>query len=430
MTERSATLLLALGALILFYLLMFGGRAPAVTDAPARPVSSEIAPNGYAALKLWLQRSGVRVHELRARYPELTAATVDLPARGNLLIVTLPGEQGVRTEELATLDRWLRRGNTLLVLVALLDRPDWAQAAENSGLFDLAAITGLEFDTPPQRARRQRGGAPAVQNAPITRRDLALIVRPEPLRARPTRPHVLLAGVRTIAGLTDYRADALSLRQPYGGFALELLRTSPGSEGAMWLRAVGDGHILVSAFGSLLTNRAIARDDNAVLLANLVAHSVAPDGAVIFDDFRQGVTATVDADRFFSDPRLFWTVAVLLLVWLFWVVGATRLRTPVARSPAPRQIDQVAANGAFFARVIRPWDAAARMLELQRLRLAARAGLPRDAPPPWEWLARHPRIAAADLEALRSAYGGLHPRRRARLIELHNLIQRIDRQLS
>ena len=51
------------------------------------------------------------------------------------------------TEEFVPLDRWIRAGNTLLVLAALSDIPDWAFVRQESRLGDLNLLTGLEFET-------------------------------------------------------------------------------------------------------------------------------------------------------------------------------------------------------------------------------------------------------------------------------------------
>src|ERR1700733_15415393 len=81
-----------------------------------------------------------------------------LPATGNLLVVTLPAVTSFRTEEFRPLDTWVRAGNTLLVLAALSDDPDWAFSAGRPASGDLTLLTGLEFET-------VRGSRPAKPRA-------------------------------------------------------------------------------------------------------------------------------------------------------------------------------------------------------------------------------------------------------------------------
>src|SRR5687767_15036527 len=121
MRERLVTLLLAAGALLAFYALWLRP-APSLGDGDlARPTTSERRGDGYSALFEWLRRSGVDAHSLRERYTVLETAQGS--RRGNLLILTLPGVEVFRSEELRALDRWVRNGNTLLIMAALLDEP-------------------------------------------------------------------------------------------------------------------------------------------------------------------------------------------------------------------------------------------------------------------------------------------------------------------
>ena len=168
---------------------------------------------------------------------------------------------------------------------------------------------------------------------------------------------------------------------------------------------------------TLFTNRALGLADNARLLSNIIATNLGPGGAVLFDDVHQGLGANYDPARFYRDPRLHMTIAIVASLWLSWVLGATRLRIPTSRAPVPREAELVRATGGFLARVLTPAAAARRMYEhfLKRR--------------PWELLERQPRIATADLTQLRSWYSQLGTSR-VPLIRLHNLMVKINRQLN
>jgi hypothetical protein len=154
-----------------------------------------------------------------------------------------------------------------------------------------------------------------------------LLEVPEKLTLTATGPHVLLEGVKTLELMTDYTPQEWSLRMPYDNFLLTLARTA-GGEGALFEQRVGEGRILLSAGGSLFTNRALGNADNARLFANIVSARMSRDGVVLFDDLRQGLSASYDPARFYDDPRLYKTLFIVLGLWLVWVLGSTRLRAP------------------------------------------------------------------------------------------------------
>ena len=152
MRDRLTTLACALGALLVFTLLFVHTGPPGARDA-AVPTTAERRAGGLLGVATWLREEGIPVVSLRQRFGALTQSP-GIPATGNLLIVTLPAATAFRTDEAVALDGWVRRGNTLLILAALADRPDWARSAR--GLVgDLQLLSGLEVQA------RQAGEAPA-----------------------------------------------------------------------------------------------------------------------------------------------------------------------------------------------------------------------------------------------------------------------------
>ena len=416
MKERLTTLLLAIGAFALFYAMFIGSSGGPELPAIARPTSVEREGNGQYAAAEWLRRSGYDVVSWRETY-----ASLDGGARGDLLIVTLPVTNGIETVELPALDRWLRAGNTLLVLAPLADAPDWTQG--DLPQFDLTALTGLEFDEPPPT--RRSAVAAAAQPKPVARPFRTMVQH-----AVPRAPHALFDGVKSVRGVSDQVRGTWRLRVPYDGFAIELARDRDSKAGVVWLRAIGQGRIIVGGYASLLSNRMLGESDNARLLANIVGGFVRPGGRVLFDDGHHGLRPDYDPQQFFGDRRLHWTIAIVLAGWLAWVLGGTRLRTPESALRTPASTDLVRASGEFFARVVAPHAAARRLFELffERLRVSRQA--PRNATAHWEWLESHPRVAAADIARLKAWYAAAHGGRRLPLRDLHNLILRIDGQIS
>jgi hypothetical protein len=458
LSERSSTAVLALGALLLFFVVLFGGRSGGIAEGgPARPTSVETAGNGYSIARRWLEREGIAVISLRERFGALGRLAPTGPERASLLLLTLPGAAPIQTSELLSLDRWLREGNTLLVLAALSDAPDWSEASAGADAFDLKAVTGLDFESLPQRQARlaAEGGlpvgvrtrrAPPVSGVPSAdptadrrgvRKESRLLAQTARSQAQPVRREGLLEGVAMLLAESDYRSTPWAVRMPFDGVVQELARARDSGQGVLWSRTLGRGRIIVSAYGSLLTNRAVGLGDNAQLLAKLVEASVGRQGVVLFDDGHQGLSPTYDPQQLFGDRRLHLTIALLLGLWLLWVLGSTRLRTPQCAASAPRPVELVRAAGGFFARVLAPPVAAQRLCEHFFVRVQARihrsgsvaAPLGVHAPP-WDWLERHPRVSAADLATLRIWYARACAGRRVPLARLHNLLLSLDRQVA
>ena len=436
MKERATTVLCALAALLLFYVMILRGDAGGAAPEVPRPTSSERAGNGYSALRHWLERSGYRVQSLTERYNTLLTTTQ--PTAGDLLIVTLPARESLRTDELSSLDRWVRTGNSLLVLAALADTPDWAYSFGDPPLRDLQTLTGLDFESTHARALRWH---PAPDDEAVTEEDPAAVSAAEGIRdllREPSRLKLAIVpgglinrGVHELIAVSDHtRGEAQwVLKSSYATIPLVLARDAQTHEEAIWWRAHGRGTIIVSSCASLLTNRALGLGDNARWLSNLVAAHVRPGGAVIFDDRRQGISKLYDPQKFYRDRRLYYTLGVLLALWLSWVLGSTRLRTPIESVSVPSGADLVRASGNFFARVL-PNHACARALFAQWFARWQARGSGAGADSVWQWLAQQPAIAAAQLEQLRHWYTDAHRQRRVPLRNLQHLLQQIDRQIQ
>jgi hypothetical protein len=432
--ERLITLACALGALLLFLTLFAHGQYAARDDL-ALPTSAERGDNGLLAARAWLGAEGIRAVSLRQRFGSL-AHRRDLSLKGNLLIMSLPTAGAVRPQELESLEQWLRTGNTLLVLAAIADKPDWAAGREFHG--DLMELTGIGYQTvraPRAGAAPPPGKGPALPEAAEAAAAAGVrLAEPQRTTLVPNRAHVYLEGVRQAVAWSDYPWrvfpwEAWTVTVPRFGFLVCLAHQAETGEGVLWVRTRGPGTVIVSGFGSLFSNRALGLADNARLLANIVSASLGPGGTVLFDDEHQGLTDAYDPAKFYADPRLYATLAVIAAVWLAWVLGGTRLRLPVTRVPAPRETQLVQATGVFLARALTRAAAARRLLEHFFRRLHARR-LSRADGPPWELLEGHPRIARADVAQLREWYAAAYSSQRVPLTRLHNLLVSIERQLA
>ncbi|MBV9343695.1 MAG: DUF4350 domain-containing protein [Gammaproteobacteria bacterium] len=427
MRERLLTLLLALAALLTFVTVFLHPRIGALQAA--RPTSAESQPDGLLGLRTWLEAEGFRTESLRERLTRLSWRT---PATGNLLLVTLPASTPFRNDEAVALDNWIRNGNTLLVLAALVDRPEWAQGGVGTAN-DVHLLTGLTPAPVPPTPRRPAAGEPPEDPGQAAWRELIEATRPlvKPQRTplRPSGTHPLLREVHEAVGISRYPPRRWTLSIPRDGFFLVLAQRADSQEGALWVRPDGKGTILLSALATLFSNRALAEADNARLMAAIVAASLRGDGRVIFDDEHQGLSRTYDPAKFYRDPRLYATLGVLGAVWLVWVMGGTRLRVPLSRLPAPREAELVRATGLFLARVLRPGAAARRMYEGFFARLGPDVTVDARASR-WDWLENHPHLVRAEVTQLREWYADAYSDRAVPLERLHNLLVRTERQIA
>jgi hypothetical protein len=173
----------------------------------------------------------------------------------------------------------------------------------------------------------------------------------------------------------------------------------------------------------LFTNRALGLADNAKLLANIVGVTVGPKGAVLFDDLHQGLSAAYDPAKLYSDSRLYATVGILAAVWLCWVLGSTQLRLRGLRVSVPREAELVQVTGSFLSRVLTVDAGALGLFEHFFRRLGYDKGSP-----PWDVLEGRSGVAMAEIRQLQRWYADARAARAVPLVDLHNLLVKIDRQ--
>ena len=417
MRDRLVTLLGALLALAIVYALFFQrpGERPVT-----KPLSTEAGRNGYLALWNWLEREHVRVVSLRNRYATLRDDE-SLRKGGNVLIVTMPFRTPLRQSEIAPLQSWLLDGNTVLLLAALDDSPEWLQLADQIGFrADLSALTGLRFTAPREEtAAASPGGRPPSPVAQMARPPIAARTA---LELKPAFDHPLLAGVGALHAYSDDPSELWSLRPDASRLVLRLATESSSGNDALWERPYGSGKIIVAASGSLLANRNIGEGGARELVRNILRYRLGAGGAVIFDDMHQGLSSLYDAAALLRDARLRYTVWFVLAAWLVYVLGTSnRFAPPRAPRSVPKQGDFVAAAGGFMARRL-DRSAAGRLLLDEWLDEVRRArGLPRGTPL-WPELEATPTLARGVYEELHAYDRTLAGGGAVDLVQLHNTL--------
>lgn len=416
MRDRLVTLLGALLALTIVYALFFQRPGePPVT----KPLSTEPGRNGYLALWSWLERERVRVVSLRNRYSTLHEDK-SLAESGNVLIVTMPFRTPLRQSEVVPLQTWLLSGNTLVLLAALDDSPEWLPRDDFRN--DLAALTGMRFRT----EREEAAGAARPDSANGTPPS-ARFARP-PIAARtavaiePAVEHPLLEGVDTLRGYSDDPSEIWSLVPDASRLVLRLATESSSGNDALWERPYGSGDLIVAASASLLANRNIGEGGARELVRNILRYRLGDGGAVIFDDMHQGLSSLYDASALLRDARLRYTIWFVFAAWLVYVLGASnRLAPPRVPRSVPKQGDFVAAAGGFMARRLDRGAAGRLLLDewLDEVRRTRR--LPRGASL-WPELESTPTLARSVYEELHEYDRTLARGGAVDLIRLHNTL--------
>lgn len=341
MNDRLITLAGATLALVFVVGMFYSPAQP----APPRPTSELNTQEGYAGMMRWFELSSVPTLSLRRRYTELPTV---LPAEtGNILFTVVPNRSTAQAEELSVLDDWLHQGNTLVILAALNDTPDWSKFDRHT-FEELQDLTQLRFI-----AYQLDDEALLVGQA----------LEATPLTLTPVNAHPLMQNVHSLHAQT---ATFTNLHSPTETdvFVMQAARMQEDRAGAIWQVARTKGDIILIGTASLLSNQLIDKADNATFLHNILRYHLGPGGTVIFDDYHQGLSDLYDPQAFFQDARFWNSIGFVLLFWLLYMVGSqTRLEKPAALQVPARQSDLVSAVAGFMDRKLTVAETGCLMVE-------------------------------------------------------------------
>lgn len=423
MRDRLTTLAGALLALAIVYLLFFAGDEPEVEIT--RPVTTEQGPNGYLALHRWLTESGLAVVSLRERFDQL-AARSGPAAQGNVLVTTLPHYRPMRESEAPFVADWVSRGNTLLVVAAINDTPDWSMASSGSLIGDLEILTDIEF-----YAIDNHVDDPEEDDT----YDLLFLFEDsgeaQEYTMDPVAGHPLMRGVDRLRATSDYVSSVWEAYDLDYELTLQLATMSETGTAVIWQRRFGDGQVIVLGSGTMLSNRMIARDDNRQFVLNLLAAHLAADGSIVFDDLHQGVSALYDPEAFFADSRLHRTILFVLGFWLLYIVGSSnRLLDPQPPARALRQSDFLEATGGFIHRHTSRDATGLWMFRSWFNDLRRHMGLQPNGEPLWPELAQLTTLDKRLLARMQRQYRLLSAGHSVNLIDLHNTIRQARKTIG
>lgn len=420
MNDRLVVLIGGLLAMVLVYVLLVP-KPPPVRPV-SRPTTTDTGADGYFALEQWFSRSGIATHSLRHRYDALNDDTAITAPRGNILLVAMPQYERPRFDEIDTLIDWVYEGNTLLILAAIHDSPAWIYRGDFDFFFeDLESITLAEFSVDSESDAS--GFAAKVTNALTGPNETVLT-------ASPLFPHPLLAGVEQLHAESDLDVAAWEISMQTDAPLFALATDDRMGLGTLWEQRLGEGRIILSAYGSLLSNRAVGQADNRLFVRNLVRYHLGADGLVIFDDMHQGLSSLYDPEAFFSDPRLHNTLYFIVGFWLLYLVGATnRLGEPRLGRREIGEADFIRTTGQFIARRVKPREVGERMFRILFDDLRQQRKLPVSGEPAWDLMRRSPLLGNKVIDTLQFQYRRLQSGHKVDLRRLQNRINQVRKAL-
>ena len=432
MKERAITLLGAAIAFYLVYVLLFPHPAPFQKQL-SLPTTEDRGKYGLMALKTWLDNNGIATLALRDRYHALYD-NPELPAQGNLLISSLPHRLEMRQWESEQLTTWLSQGNSILLLTAMSDWPEWAQRHRSNSVNQMLSLLGVRMyqqssdDSSEQEDNQEQQSKPSLKE--VIENQLSPKETPRPLVS--AGQHAVTHSIKQV-DVTWLESEGLNWHlAPRRGkrSALIVLHDQQTLTPALWQIRVGQGIAWVTRHADMFANKSLGNADNARLVANIIDYSVNHDGVVIFDDTHQGLTAMYDPEAFFDDSRLHHTLWFILALWLIYLLGHTnRIQSVYKRLTPQLLVEHVKAFGGLFARRLHSSAVAQRMFLYFFNDIRAVYGLPRNGKPVWDVLRENPNVNSQSLERVKHLHQRTENNYRVNLTKLSRYINEIRKQL-
>lgn len=415
MKQRLWTLVLALGALMLFYEFFLPKPLPDLAK-PSMPLSIDAGPDGELAMWRWLMAEHVPVKSLRQHFEALQSVAGERD--GNVLVTVMPHQTAIHDGEWEPLIQWINIGNTLLVLAALDDTPRWSAGMGPGWTDELAKLVQMQF-SPIQ----QREGANGSQR-------LAQVLRGVDLTLVPRGMHPLLANVHSVHASSELPSASTQGVTTGSHLPLALMERKDSGRPSLWVSRRGQGQVIVLGVASPFANREIDHADNAQLLANILAWSRSSQGSVVFDDAHQGLGDYYDGRAFFADTRLHHTLWWIVLLWLAFVLGPLPLRSAFSPWLPVDETALIDASGRFYSNSVGRPEAARRLFENFFNALRRRLNLSETGEPLWEWLASQGRISGEQTALLQRLYARMCAEQRTDLVRLQNLLADLEGRLA
>ncbi len=446
-------ILITLAGVLLSVVLLLNVLVPQQQNLPvSRPTSEDKGKHGQFAIYEWLARSGVRTYSLRKPVHRLQEN--DLPYSGNVMLISLPYANQALESEWSAINQWIEQGNTAVVFVAgLYARPEWTVSSDVFASIkkltaDEFSLSSNRFATEEDDAIDQGGNQDRNYELSDLQSQLDLF-KSERLSLSPTIKHPIFENIEALDAyylpmlmqsheVDDgheekiyYSIESDSARLGLGLLTIENMTAAEGAKKAlsdmadhyvMWLLPVGEGWVYLSAFPDLLGNNVLKQSDNALWFTQLLQLHLSESGHVVFNDYPFGLSELYDAEAFFSDKRLHYTLVFIALFWLVYALLFSPRLAPVRSVKSlPGNKDFVEAAAGFLSRRIKN-QAVAKALSMALIEeLQTKTQLHGNHF--WHWLQDHPDIYNDDVSLLKRASG--YEKGSVKLMQLTQTLNRI-----
>lgn len=420
MKERVITLGAGMLAIWLVFILLVP--KPDLLEAKLSwPLSTDTGKQGLLGLYRWLRQADIPVMSLRSRYHRL-ADDDRLTDSGNLLIISLPQRIPAREYERRALRDWLNNGNSLLILAAIGDQPDWSQQSQIEDINSIPGVFDVSFAPVAEQILEDED--------PMENKEMDS--EPEERILLPNSNHPLLSGISTISvSYLDVLDKQWTLDNDCKCLVIQkLLRSDKNDTTEFWSLQLGAGHVWISRYADLFGNVSLGKGDNARLLANLVSMSLGDGGAVIFDDMHMGLSNLYNPDTFYRDPRLRNTIGFIVLFWLLYILGFSNRFGPIREHKKQRRMaDFVRATGGLFARRVNKNEIARRLIGHFHNEVRSMLSLPTTGKPVWEVLEQRPKVNVRALSRLREIQKHAETGAKTDLVQLTHIIHHLRKTI-
>jgi hypothetical protein len=335
--SRDLITVLLLLALFVAGGLLLGGRGPSAARLPGpeetpNPSYTNDRASGSRGAFVWAQALGYEPVPWRQSWSRLSPAETGvlliIDPSINQSLVTLTGFSGQKNDksqlmarDASRLRRWLNSGagHTAILLSSRIGSGHSAKPSS-----DDAASFGDALDLIVESAAPDTGH---TEFAPL-----------QPVR---DTQGILSVHSESDSRIKRTRSDGLAIFGDNAGpLALEI--------------PVGRGRLIAVADGALLSNSQLPRSENAVFLANLLAHYGQPGGRVLFDEYHHGDVSGADGSVWEDLGRPLQLALIQLCFAALGLIALLAVRfgppVPLVRSVARSSADYVSSLASLYRR--------------------------------------------------------------------------------
>lgn len=423
MKERLVTLF---GGLFALYIVISLLTPPSQPDYASYPLTVDRDQHGLALLYEWLADNKVPLHSLRQRYDDIQGLA-KIPDTGNVMIISLPLKIEARKEEISSLRQWIALGNTVIILAAHGDSPNWAASKRTNILypsFSLLSSLGFNISTKIDTDDAEDDEKTEVNNIDSLYKALKASEITEGALASAGINNPSLQSILVMQRAVNDLSWKLSSREYARGSRVLLTESENNQIAAMWQVRIASGNAIISRYADLFSNQWLSKGDNARLFDTLMQQHLGENGYVLFDDMHQGLTELYNPDAFYSDSRLHNTLWFLFGFWLLYLVGySNRLAPPLTSPRKAHAADFIRVIGGLFARRLSNATTAVGLIQAFFNEVRQQYGLPMNSEPVWDLLDDAPRVNQQQLAALQTCYTRAQENKKQNLIKLHNQLR-------